>query len=451
VFGSVYERLTNDYVRLRVVRRGDTNAAAFTVNLTYSGAAVAGVDFVSVTSTNVDPGVVNQDFEIYPINNSLLQGTRTFTCTVVSGSGYSVGTNSPSVIGTIVDDEVPAETVIYSENFNTDNSANWTLRFGSFNGIDDYDYFFNHDFSTATEIPAAVPPAPHSSDTLGLFMVVNKNEPSANGAAGINVYPTGQNLSGNYAVRFDMYFLVNSGPSTTEYALFGINHSGAMTNWFNNSGAVPTPGFDGLFYGIEADAAALGDYVIYSAPTTAGGNPTALTPGINATAFTGIFKQPPFQYAGAPANQWDTATPSWTDVEISQIGKLVNLRINNTLIMSYTNNTAFTNGALMLGYCDAFSSVGPNDSGVVYDNLRVVSLAINITGVSIVGANAEVTFAFGIDEPTTAFRLQTSATVNSGYADAGTATITKLGPGVYKATLATSGATRFYRMRYAIP
>ena len=37
VAGSVYERLASDYTRLRVVRRGDTNAASFSVNLVYSG------------------------------------------------------------------------------------------------------------------------------------------------------------------------------------------------------------------------------------------------------------------------------------------------------------------------------------------------------------------------------------------------------------------------------
>ena len=45
---------------------------------------------------------------------------------------------------------------------------------------------------------------------------------------------------------------------------------------------------------------ALGDYVLYSAPTV-NNNPTALA-SRNASTLTDVFKEPPFGYAGAPAN-----------------------------------------------------------------------------------------------------------------------------------------------------
>jgi hypothetical protein len=89
---------------------------------------------------------------------------------------------------------------------------------------------------------------------------------------------------------------------------------------------------------------------------------------------------------------------------------------------------------------------------VTYDNLRVVRLDIKITDIKIVGANAEITFNFGVDEATTAFKLQSSAAVvpASGYTDATGVTITKLSPGVYKATVVAS-APKYYRVRYAVP
>jgi hypothetical protein len=209
-----------------------------------------------------------------------------------------------------------------------------------------------------------------------------------------------------------------------------------------------------LFYGVESDGAALGDYVIYSTNGPAANNPFALNAGVNASTLTGIFKNPPFGgniTPGAPGCTESSATPSWADVEISKIGKRITLKIDNTTIMVYTNTTSFTNGDLMLGYCDSFDSIQAGHSGVVYDNLRVVRLDINITKIQRVGANAEITFAWGIDDPTTVFKLQSAGLVAGPYADDATATITKLSPGVYKATLAAPAAAKFYKIRYVTP
>jgi len=77
-----------------------------------------------------------------------------------------------------------------------------------------------------------------------------------------------------------MFLIENSASATTEYALFGINHSDTKTNWFRNStttfNGVDSAGwsFDGVFYDVESDGSALGDYVGYSSPPTAGMNPT---------------------------------------------------------------------------------------------------------------------------------------------------------------------------------
>ncbi|MCX8092276.1 MAG: hypothetical protein N3I86_15300 [Verrucomicrobiae bacterium] len=451
VYPSMYERIAADYARLRVVRRGDTNAPSFSVNLTYSGTA-APARYTAPASVTIDPGVVNQNFDINPVDDSLLNGDQTIVATVAPGTGYVVGTNSPSATATIVDDELPPEDVIWSENFNTDNSANWTVRFGSANGVDDYRYVFSYDYASWGWIPMTIPPAPHSTgDTLGCYMTVNKDDSTALGAAGINIYPNGKSFSGNYAVRFDMFLVVGNAASTTEYALMGINHSGNNTNWFRNTaGGVPAGWtFDGLFFGVEADGAALGDYVIYSAPTTAANNPTALTPGRNASTLTGIFKSPPFGYAGAPSNIETTTTPVWADVEISHVNGVVTLTINRTPIMSYTNATPFTSGNIMLGYCDAYDSIMTGASGVVYDNLRVVRLPTtsppNITDIRIVGGNVEISFTAEAGDQPSAFGLQEAATVNGPFNNV-SATITGSN-GRFKAVRAIGATQQFYRLK----
>jgi hypothetical protein len=457
IYPSMYERLSADYARLRVVRRGDTNAPSFTVNLSYSGSA-ATARYTAPATVTIDPGVVNQNFDVAPLDDALLNGNQTIVATVVSGAGYTVGTNSPSATATIVDDDLPAEDVLWSENFNTDVSANWTVQFNSGNGVNDYriggpigSTTFSYDYASGGWFPA-IPAAPRStSDTLGLFLTVNKDEATTLGAAGINVYPNGQSFSGNYAVRFDMYLMVGNAASTTEYALFGINHSGSKPNWFRSGGVPAGSTFDGLFFAVEADGAALGDYVLYSAPTTAANNPTALTPGVNAATLTGIFKNPPFGggLPGAPGNSELSTTPSWADVEISQVGGVVTLTINRTPIMSYTNTTSFTSGNIMLGYCDAYDSIMAGNSVVVYDNLRVIRLASttppNITRIQVVGGDVEIYFTADASDTPAAFTLQAAGTVNGTYGDT-SAAITG-SSGSFKAVRALSGDQQFYRLK----
>jgi hypothetical protein len=156
-------------------------------------------------------------------------------------------------------------------------------------------------------------------------MTVNKDD-AVLAAAALNLYPKGQSFSGNYALRFDMFLIENTSTGTTEYNLFGINHSGTKTNWFRNSttgfnGVDPAGwSYDGLFYSVESDGAGLGDYVGYSSPTTVNNNPTPLTPGVGASTLTGIFKSPPWTAGvgsgGAAANLYGSSTPIWADVEL---------------------------------------------------------------------------------------------------------------------------------------
>jgi hypothetical protein len=444
VSATMFEQTTNDYVRFRLLRRGDTNVSV-SVNVAYAGSAVSGSDFSPNSPVTIDVGVTNQTFDVNPLDDSLLETNETVIASVASGTGYVIGTNNPaSVTGTIIDDEVPAETVLFSENFNiADSSTNWTLFYAATNlDVPDYSATFAYDYSNDL-----VPPAPHSgTDTHGLRISVNDTIQTA---VGVNLYPNGQNFSGNFALRFDMFLILGNGSLTTEYAVMGVNHSGTKTNWFRNSaGGVPAGWtFDGLFFGVESDAGALGDYVLYSSPNT-NNNPTALTPGVNASSLTGTFKVPPYAAAGAPANLLGSTTPSWVQAEVSYIGNSVTLRLNNTTILSYPNTNAYKSGNIMIGYVDGFDSIGPADAGVIYDNVRVVSLdGIRITRTQIVGTNSVLDFTFSVNESPTAFKVQSAALVTGAYTDA-TATIIQTGVGSYRATVGQSGPNRFYRIRH---
>ena len=458
-FSQAFEGNTNDFIRFSLTRRGDTNAPSFPVDLKYSGTATSNVDYFAVQQVTFDPGVTKVNVDIHPMDDLLVEGSETVGLSINSGTGYLVGTNNPATaFGTIVDDDQPAAPVLFSDDFNLDTSANWTQLFAAQTN-ENYDatVAFAFDYSSL-----GVTPAPHSTnDTLGLMVTVNKDFDAA--AAGINLYPIGQNFSNNFALRFDMYLMQNGSAGTTEYAMFGINHSGTKTNWFRNSGAgvvIPNWTYDGIWAYVEADGAALGDYVLNSAPTVNSGGvigPTALASRL-ASTLTDVFHQPPWSSGsgpGAPGNAYNTTTPSWAEVELSQLNNAITLKINNTVIMNYSNATAFTNGNIMLGYDDAYDSIGTGGGGlVIYDNVRVVGLpdvGLRITNISLSGTNAVIDFTWPLNDPASSFKLQSATTVTGPYTDDTNAatTYSVVEPGAsYRIVTPRTGAIRFYRIRH---
>lgn len=454
---NVYERLANDYATLTLRRYGDTNVflQVDESNLVLSGTAVKDADYALdpyyvALPLYMDVGVVNASIRvIYPIDNALVDGPRTVTVGMAAGGNFTVATNTATT--TIVDDDWGTENVVFSETFSAPESANnWFVYYADTNTVapaNDATIEFGYNYSWEG-IPAA--PGLDISDTYGLYLKANVAD-AIPGAVAINVYPKNKTFAGNYALRFDMYMVVGQA-ATTEYTLFGINHSGTKTNWFRNSaGGVPAGWtFDGLFYGVESDAAALGDYVLYSSPTTTGNNPTPLTPGRNASTLTQVFKAPPFAFAGAPSNPNASSSPGWVDVEVSQIGGVVTLRMNKVVVFSYTNTTPYTSGNIMLGYTDAYDSIGSAFAGVVFDNVRVVQFPAtsqpDITEIKVVGANVEISFTAETSDAPSAFGLQAAGTVNGTYGDV-TASITQESPGNFKVVRATAGTEQFYRIK----
>jgi hypothetical protein len=472
VFSRMFEANTNDLIRLILQRRGDINAASFDVNLSYSGPATPDQDFVAIPTMTFNPGDATATLDLHPINDSATEQPETLFVSVAAGTGYAIGTNaatSGSTLLTIVDDDAPEGTVLFSDDFNTDTSANWAALFGSLNPeTQNYSLTFNFDYGAPG---VDLPPAPHSNgDTLGLFMSVNKLDAANGQAAGLNLYPIGKDFSGNYALRFDMFLMQNGTAATTENAIFGINHDTTHTNWYSNSaGGVPDGwGFDGIWASVVADASSLPgdprarDYQIFAGPgATIGGlyGPN-LVAGREATTLTNVFHQPPWtpgSGAGSPGNSVSSTTPSWAEVELSQIAGVIRLTINNTNILTYTNSTSSTHGDVMIGYNDAYNSVGTGGGGfVIYDNIRVIDLGgtttppdVHISTITRAGDNVQIDFTAGPGEPITAFKLVSATTVTGPYADDNTAAITSLGGSNYRITTSATDAMRFYQIRRA--
>lgn len=455
LIGTMYERVGDDYATFRITRKGDTNQYVV-VAFTYSGQAVSGVDYIDPGAVAINPGEITVNFNIHPIDNSLAEGNKIITIGLTPGGDFVVGSPGSASV-TLVDDDFAPELVLFSDDFDTDTSANWTTRAGAVNGVEDYHAVFNYDYAGK-----GIPPAPGGFTTWGLIATANKRDTNAF-AAGVNLYPSSQNFSGNYALRFQMFIEGVSGAATTEHVLFGINHSGNNVNYASRvttgtGFADNSPGGgDGIWFNIVADNSDFPGGGGYGAIVSVGTPPTVLASRSIATT-ADIFKAPPYRFTGTPASFSSLNRKVWVDVEVKQVDDVITLLVNNSEILSFTNTTSFKSGKVMLGYNDAFGSVGGGNANtsesidqvqsgfVVFDNVRVIRVGPpHVSRVQITGGNVVIDFSDSSAGPWTV-RAANSVT---GTYDPVAATITTLSPGSYRATVPYNPAQpqRYFRIQ----
>lgn len=269
---------------------------------------------------------------------------------------------------------------LYSENFDVDPTANWTVNNNNL-GTNAANFYF--DYSTI-----GIPAAPNSGGTTrGLKIGANLDSLTAptltSQIPGISVSPTGFSASGDYKLRFDWWSNyigpLNVGATgSTMLSNFGIMSSGTVSNY---PGAA-----DGVFFAATGDGQSASDYRIYSPERQtsydifpASGNPldahaTYAAGSRNQTAalYTTLFPAgatAPGSQASMPTQTSSTPAGAagfrWHDVEITKLGSVVTWSINGTVIgtvdsqffttgggnilfgMSDTNNTTNTNAQLL--------------------------------------------------------------------------------------------------------
>jgi hypothetical protein len=251
-----------------------------------------------------------------------------------------------------------AEAVLFADNFDTGTTGlQWTVH----SQAGDYNADFAYDYSVR-----GIPPAPSGSGgtTIGLRLAVNKNDAVA-AVDAVSVFPNGQSFSGNLRLLFDMWIHYTGGPGggtgSTEYATFGIHHSGTKANW-------PGSGV-GYWFGVTGDGGAIDDYVAYrnsTLLTAATGGFPAGSLSAAAAYYQALFPSPTYETAGSPSKRW-------VQVEISVEDGVVTWRINGAVIAQRTD-LSLTSGNIMLGTMDTFPSLAgvPADNFVLFDNVRVL-------------------------------------------------------------------------------
>jgi len=277
----------------------------------------------------------------------------------------------------------------------------------------DFKAVFGFDYSTIT-FPTNIPSAPNSTNgtTKGLYLTVNKDATPTNAA--INLYPVSQSFTGNFALKFDIWINWVNVSGSTEHALVGINHSGNITNRIGQTTS------DGLFFAVDGDGGAgtttTRDFSCYrgsngvpflmTTNNTTFGPTSPLGPQFdNANpGFTSLF--PAKTISGFGTTPTGSAGLGWVSGEVRQENNLVTWLLNGAAIVQYTNTFAFTNGDIMLGYDDAFDSLGNSNNFVIFDNVRVETISaasIKLLSPRITGNN----FAFNFPtDPYASYTVQ---------------------------------------------
>ncbi len=438
-----YEPIPQLYAEFTLVRYGLTSTAP-TVNVSYSGSAASGVDFTAATSASFGAGEITKTITVTPIDNSVYAGDKSVILTVDSGAGYTPATDNTAT-ATIVDDEYPAETVLWSDDFNSSYSdTNYTLIATALVPPDDYTTNFFFDY-----LNNSFPPARNGSTNYGLLLSANKDGVIGSPAC-INLYPVGQNFSNNFALRFNLLVQYEDVTGNQENVLFGINHSGLATNFISGSYSNVLRG-DGIWVAVSTMLNGPGSVsaTVYASQNV-GDAPVAVAQPLG-TDLAQILPSPPFTVLGGMGIDYTSPNKTWVDVELSQVDSVISLRLNHTLVFQSLNATAFTNGNIMLGYDDAFNSVGSPYTYALFDNVRVVQLASAaapvITAINVSGGNVDIDFTGSAGDTTGSFKLLNTSVLTSGYTTNLSAVITSLGGTSFRASTSTSGTEQFYRIQ----
>ncbi len=452
------DRLLEGYseskIGFQLTRRG-LIGPAITANLGYSGTAAHGADLNGPTSAAIGANVATVTFNITSLEDELYEGPETVDASVLAGTGYNIGAPATAT-ATIIDDDYPAGTVLFEDDFETDSSANWIAN--SADGWFDSAVDFAFDYSTLY-----VPMMPGSSTTKAMRFRLNEQVGALINA--VSASPLGLSLTGDYRLKFKMWNnyngpMFNGGSGSTMHLTTGVGTTADHANLATSAAS------DGIWFDVDGDGGstfAVGDcnaYIatalqddasgVYAAGTT--DNPRSTTHPYY--SLWGGIPAPAAQLANYPG-QTGTAQPgnmgvAWHTVVLTKANNVVTWTIDGILIATVPADS-LPDGNVFVGFEDLFNGASgvPAMSFALVDNLKVETYAlppIVITDIKIVGNNVEIYFTADANDEPSSFALRSSGLVNTGYDDV-SATITEPTPGKFKAARVLDGSVQFYRIK----
>lgn len=272
--------------------------------------------------------------------------------------------------------------VLFSDNFDTNTAANWTVN----NGPGTNPVTFAFDYSTV-----GIPAAPNSVGGTTSGVKLEANIPGTSVFGGVSISPTGQSFTGNYTLTADVWMSFNGpapagGSGSTQAGGLGLLTAGTSAQWAGGAQ-------DSVHFGVTTDGNSSVDYRAY-APAAATGYTDAS--GVFAAGTTGSPRNHnnPY-YAGfggetAPAAQvalfpQQTGTTlvgsqgwAWHEWQVSKVGNLVTWSIDGLPIATVdVTGQAVGGNNILLNYYDTntSSSSDPNARNLLFglfDNVQVV-------------------------------------------------------------------------------
>ncbi|MBN1853220.1 MAG: hypothetical protein JW829_10870 [Pirellulales bacterium] len=221
--------------------------------------------------------------------------------------------------------------VLYSQNFDVDDTANWTVNYS----VTDINADFFYDYGTDAGIPSA--PNSTGGTTRGMMLQANL----LNGVfGGFSVSPTNQSFTGDYSLQFDLWSNYNGpldggGSGSTNLSTYGVLTSGTKANY---------PGVvDGVYFANTGDGGSVADWRAYSSDKVVSyqdGDPQYTDPTRNNTGATyqvfGGHTAPDAQLAmfsqQTGTTQLGSGGMTWHEVEIDVIGGVVTWEVDGVLL-----------------------------------------------------------------------------------------------------------------------
>ena len=263
-----------------------------------------------------------------------------------------------------------AATILFSDEMT--NAAAWGVNVG---GSSDVAYTFNYAYELLG-IPEAPNTAGGDAATRGVKLEANQNSPGT--VDFFTLYPTGQNFTGSYRLRFDAWqnFEVDGG-GTTEFLGGGIGYDNVTADIASGAQAMST-----------GEGGSSNDWRAFKSP------PQFFIPDADMAAGTHQGSDPYYAdfLPAVPAAQGQAGTSvagspgfQWITWDIAVVGDLVTINIekpdaSRLLIVQYDKTDTSdgsagvsTDGNISLFYADFFDSVSSNPAlafGII-DNVEV--------------------------------------------------------------------------------
>jgi hypothetical protein len=258
--------------------------------------------------------------------------------------------------------------VLFSDNFNVNSSAAWTINYAPAANSAQQDATFAWDYSAL-----GIPAAPGSSDTLGLRL--RSNIPGSAAApvttrpagvlSGLSVSPTGQNFGTSYHLSFYAWENFNGAANATglgdnanseggtHNVLFAVGTSGTVPLVVGNTTLASGASMDGIGFATTGDGGIANDYRIYPKSGTIVPAGSAYAAGGSANTLSYYANMPTLAPHSAPTVQLALSTAeyggdasntqagqtqagsfgfAWHKVDINKDGNVVTWLIDDTLI-----------------------------------------------------------------------------------------------------------------------